>query len=116
MPLTPENQRGIGFRTRLLSEQTEDGARVFHCAARRSSRRNPSQVVRYLLGRAEQFFANLELRRDFRVGIRKWKPVIRVLVSHPRLDEALQIAHIKSRPSDLDCETALGCNLDHVTP
>jgi hypothetical protein len=41
--------------------------------------------------------------------------VIRVLVFHPDWDEALQIACIKSRPSDGDCHTALGCNLDHVT-
>jgi hypothetical protein len=42
--------------------------------------------------------------------------VIRVLVFHPDWDEALQIACIKSRPGDADCQTALGCNLDHVTP
>ena len=42
--------------------------------------------------------------------------VIRVLVFHPDWDEALQIASIKSRPSDQNCETVLGCNLDHVTP
>jgi len=42
--------------------------------------------------------------------------VIRVLVFHPEWDEALQIACIKSRPGDGDCQTALGCNLDHVTP
>ena len=42
--------------------------------------------------------------------------VIRVLVFHPDWDEALQIACIKSRPSDTDCQTAVGCNLDHVTP
>lgn len=42
--------------------------------------------------------------------------VIRVLVFHPDWDEALQIASIKSRPWDGDCQTALGCNLDHITP
>lgn len=42
--------------------------------------------------------------------------VIRVLVFHPEWDEALQIASIKSRPNDGDCQTALGCNLDHITP
>jgi hypothetical protein len=42
--------------------------------------------------------------------------VIRVLVFHPDWDEALQIACIKSRPGDVECETALGCNLDHVAP
>lgn len=41
--------------------------------------------------------------------------VIRVLVLHPDWDEPLQIASIKSRPNDRGCETALGCNLDHVT-
>ena len=41
---------------------------------------------------------------------------VRVLVFHPEWDEALQIASIKSRPSDRDCETPLGCNLDHITP
>ena len=41
--------------------------------------------------------------------------VIRVLVLHPDWDEPLQIASISSRPSDGDCQTALGCNLDHVT-
>ena len=42
--------------------------------------------------------------------------LIRVLVFHPDWDEPLQIASIKSRPGDGDCQTALGCNLDHVTP
>ena len=42
--------------------------------------------------------------------------VIRVIVLHPNWDEPLQIANISSRPSDGDCQTALGCNLDHVTP
>lgn len=42
--------------------------------------------------------------------------VIRVLVFHPDWDEALQIACIRSRPNDGDCQTALGCNLDHITP
>ena len=42
--------------------------------------------------------------------------VIRVLVFNPDWDEALQIASIRSRPQDGDCNTALGCNLDHVTP
>ena len=42
--------------------------------------------------------------------------VIRVLVFHPEWDEALQIACIRSRPGDGDCQTALGCNLDNVTP
>ena len=41
--------------------------------------------------------------------------VIRVLVLHPDWDEPLQIANISSRPSDGDCQTVLGCNLDHVT-
>ena len=31
-------------------------------------------------------------------------------------DEALQIASIKSRPNDRDCETGPGSNVDHVTP
>lgn len=42
--------------------------------------------------------------------------VIRVLVFHPEWEEPLQIATIKSRPGDGDCQTTLGCNLDHVTP
>lgn len=42
--------------------------------------------------------------------------VIRVFVLHPDWDEPLQIASIRSRPGDGDCLTALGCNLDHVTP
>jgi len=42
--------------------------------------------------------------------------VIRVLVFNPDWDEPLQIASIRSRPQDPDCGTALGCNLDHVTP
>jgi hypothetical protein len=42
--------------------------------------------------------------------------VIRVLVFNPDWDEPLQIATIKSRPQDGDCNTALGCNLDHVRP
>jgi hypothetical protein len=42
--------------------------------------------------------------------------VIRVLVSNPDWDEPLQIACITSRPGDGDCQTALGCNLDHVPP
>ena len=42
--------------------------------------------------------------------------VIRVLVFHPDWAEPLQIASIKSRPGDRDCQTALGCNLDHVNP
>jgi hypothetical protein len=42
--------------------------------------------------------------------------VIRVLVFHPDWDEGLQIACIKSRPGDGGCQTALGCNLDHVIP
>ena len=42
--------------------------------------------------------------------------VIRVLVSNPDWEEPLQIACIKSRPGDGDCQTALGCNLDHVPP
>ena len=41
--------------------------------------------------------------------------VIRVLVFHPDWEEPLQIASIKSRPGDRDCETAIGCNLDHIT-
>ncbi len=41
--------------------------------------------------------------------------VIRVLVFNPDWDEPLQIASIRSRPQDGDCNTALGCNLDHVT-
>ncbi len=41
--------------------------------------------------------------------------VIRVLVFHPDWEEGLQIATIKSRPGDRDCQTMLGCNLDHVT-
>ncbi len=42
--------------------------------------------------------------------------VIRVLVFNPDWDEPLQIASIRSRPQDANCSTALGCNLDHVTP
>ena len=42
--------------------------------------------------------------------------VIRVLVCNPDWEEPLQIASIKSRPTDIDCQTALGCNLDHITP
>ena len=42
--------------------------------------------------------------------------VVQVLVFNPDWDEALQIASIKSRPRDGGCDTALGCNLDHVTP
>src|SRR2546427_6883945 len=42
--------------------------------------------------------------------------VIRVLVFNPDWEEPLQIASIRSRPQDADCATALGCNLDHVTP
>ena len=41
---------------------------------------------------------------------------IRVLVSNPDWDEPLQIACIRSRPGDGDCQTALRCNLDHVPP
>ena len=41
---------------------------------------------------------------------------IRVLVFNPDWDEPLQIACIRSRPGDGDCQTALGCNLDHVPP
>ena len=40
--------------------------------------------------------------------------VIRVLVFNPDWDEPLQIARIASRPGDVSCRTALGCNLDHV--
>ncbi len=42
--------------------------------------------------------------------------VIQVLVFNPDWDEPLQIASIRSRPGDGGCDTALGCNLDHVTP
>jgi hypothetical protein len=42
--------------------------------------------------------------------------VIRVLVLDPDWEEPLQIAAIKSRPGDRACQTALGCNLDHITP
>ena len=41
--------------------------------------------------------------------------VIRVLVSSPDWEEPLQIASITSRPADAGCQTALGCNLDHVS-
>lgn len=41
--------------------------------------------------------------------------VVRVLVLNPDWDEALQIASITSRPGDTDCQTALGCDLNHVT-
>ena len=41
--------------------------------------------------------------------------VVRVLVLNPDWDEALQVARITSRPADMNCHTALGCNLDHVT-
>ncbi len=42
--------------------------------------------------------------------------VVRVLVFNPDWDEPLQIACIRSRPRDATSLTALGCNLDHVTP
>jgi len=42
--------------------------------------------------------------------------LVRVLVFNPDWDEPLQIASIRSRPRDGACLTALGCNLDHVTP
>ena len=42
--------------------------------------------------------------------------VLRVLVSSPDWDEPLQVASIKSWPGDEDCQTTLGCNLDHVPP
>ena len=42
--------------------------------------------------------------------------VVQVLVFNPDWDEALQIASIKSRPHDGGRDTALACNLDHVTP
>ena len=41
--------------------------------------------------------------------------VIRVLVFNPDWDGPLQIASVRSRPHDGGCNTALGCNLDHVT-
>jgi len=41
--------------------------------------------------------------------------VVRVLVLNPDWDEALQIARVTSRPGDMNCQTALGCNLDHAT-
>lgn len=40
--------------------------------------------------------------------------VVRIFVFNPDWDEPLQIASIRSRPCDLECLTALGCNLDHV--
>ncbi len=40
--------------------------------------------------------------------------VVRVVVFNPDWDEPLQIASLKSRPSDSACLTALGCSLDHV--
>jgi hypothetical protein len=40
--------------------------------------------------------------------------LVRVLVFNPDWDEPLQIASIRSRPSDPECLTALGCNLDHI--
>jgi hypothetical protein len=40
---------------------------------------------------------------------------IRVLVSNPDWVDLLQIACIRSRPDDTDSETALGCNLDHIS-
>jgi len=42
--------------------------------------------------------------------------VIRVMVSNPDWDEPLQIACIRSRRGAGECQTALGCNLDHVPP
>jgi len=42
--------------------------------------------------------------------------VVQVLVFNPDWDEPLQIASIRSRPQDGDCNTVPGCNLDHVTP
>ena len=42
--------------------------------------------------------------------------IIQVLVFNPDWEEALQIASIRSRPCDVRCEAAVGCNLDHVTP
>lgn len=38
---------------------------------------------------------------------------VRVIISNPDWDEPLQIANLRSRPSDLNSLTALGCNLDH---
>ena len=40
--------------------------------------------------------------------------VVRILVFNPEWDGPLQIATIQSRPSDAECLTPLGCNLDHV--
>ena len=40
--------------------------------------------------------------------------VVRVVVFNPDWDRPLQIASIKSRPSDAGCLTPIGCNLDHV--
>lgn len=38
---------------------------------------------------------------------------VKVIISNPDWDEPLQIANLRSRPSDLNSLTALGCNLDH---
>lgn len=42
--------------------------------------------------------------------------VVRVVIFNPDWDEPLQIACIRSRPEDAASLTALGCNLNHVTP
>jgi hypothetical protein len=40
--------------------------------------------------------------------------LVRVLVFNPDWDEALQIACLRSRPSDLASLTPMGCNLNHI--
>jgi hypothetical protein len=42
--------------------------------------------------------------------------IIQILVFNPDWDEPLRIARICSRPHDMGCLTALGCNLDHSIP
>ena len=40
--------------------------------------------------------------------------VVRVMVFNPDWDGALQIAELRSWPSDGSNQTPLGCNLDHI--
>ncbi len=38
---------------------------------------------------------------------------VKIVISNPDWDGPLQIANLRSRPSDSNSLTALGCNLDH---
>jgi hypothetical protein len=42
--------------------------------------------------------------------------VVRVLVFNPDWEGGLQIAELRSWPSDFSSLTPLGCNLDHIGP